>query len=583
MSKRADRRRRERRGSRSPGTGTGARPPVPAHDDAGGVNARLTRLLDTPHLAHVVPRLSPEVLHHLIRDRGLDACGALIAASTPQQVAALLDLDLWRTTPGRDDQFDGRRFGSWLEMLMDAGERVAARVVAAVDQTLAIAGLSRHVRVFDPGVLPSVASSDDGLEGLDVATSGSLECEVGGYVVRARTAHAWDAIVGLLVTLADDRPDSFHALMQGCRRLSNSTPEADGFHELMLEPEQLLHDVSLEREHRRLQQGYLTAGDARAFLQMARQPRPPRPNGSSSINAIAAAYFRALDDSEGSASASAGAEELSARSSTDPKMSESIDAVVDLLGEAGIASARPRAMLGPVPADVARVTPIQPLMEYVHDTDQVAYFARSRELAFLANSLLGGCSVYSRPFTAQEAWDAAVGICNLGLEVGPARWLETAVDAARESDLTTTLPSTFLVDHDVVTAFEAGWRLLHEDVSMFVAERLIATLADLRSVESESQRDLYLLRRELERNRDAGTPWFTREVALDVIAILDMPTWACVRGLLSECPVLPAALTAIIEGHSRSVSATAFACFTTSGQIRKVHEFAARLRDLLLH
>ena len=46
-----------------------------------------------------------------------------------------------------------------------------------------------------------------------------------------------------------------------------------------------------------------------------------------------------------------------------------------------------------------------------------------------------------------------------------------------------------------------------------------------------SQRDLRLLRRELERNRDAATPWGGRE-ALDVIAILDTPTWACLCGLL---------------------------------------------------
>jgi len=145
-----------------------------------------------------------------------------------------------------------------------------------------------------------------------------------------------------------------------------------------------------------------------------------------------------------------------------------------------------------------------------------------------------------------------------------------------------TLPETFLVDHDLVTAFEAGWRLLHEEVSMFVAAQLIATLAELRGVDTDTQRDLYSLRRELERKRDAGTPWRAR-AALDVIAILDMPTWACLRGLLSECPVLPAALTAIVEGHAGSVSATAFECFTTGAQIRRVHQFANGLLDLLLH
>jgi hypothetical protein len=527
----------------------------PRPDDTTSVNDRLARVLDSPHLAQVVPRLAPEVLHHLIRYRGLDACAALVAAATPAQVAAILDLDLWRPAPGRDDRFDGERFGSWLETLMDEGEAVAARVVAAMDRGLAVVGLSRYVRVFDPGVLSSIGSSDDDPASLDVLSSGKVEAEVGGYVVRARTAQMWDALVGLLVTLADEYPDCFHALMQGCRRLSNSTPEPDGFHGLMLEPDQLLHDVSLDREHRREQQGHLTPGDARAFLQMARQPQPP---GSTAFNAIAAACFRALDGAASPSEEGTRAAERAGGSSIDRKVSETLDAVAELAAEAGVYSARLRALLGPVTPDVARLTPIQSLIERVHDTDLDADFARSRELAFLANALLAGCSVYSRPFTTQEAWNAAVGVCNLGLEVCPAR------------------------DHNLVTAFEAGWRLLYEDVSMIVAERLIATLADLRGLDTATERDLHLLRRELERNRERGTPWRAAS-ALDAIGILDMPTWACLCGLLSECPVLPAALTAIVEGHTHSVSATAFECFGTAAQIRRVHDFADRLRDILLH
>ena len=50
---------------------------------------------------------------------------------------------------------------------------------------------------------------------------------------------------------------------------------------------------------------------------------------------------------------------------------------------------------------------------------------------------------------------------------------------ASTADAGATLPDAFLVDHDLVTAFEVGWAVLHEDVSMFVAEQLIVTLTDL--------------------------------------------------------------------------------------------------------
>jgi hypothetical protein len=220
-------------------------------------------------------------------------------------------------------------------------------------------------------------------------------------------------------------------------------------------------------------------------------------------------------------------------------------------------------------------------MEHVRDTDDNAYFTRSREIAFLANTLMAGCSVQSRPLTAKEASDAVVGVCNLGLEHWPARWPEAETgDAASTADFGTTVPEAFLVDHDLVMAFAVGWAVLHEDVSMFVAEQLIATLTDLRCVDAEIQDGLDALRRQLVRQRDAGTPWRARD-ALDVLAMPDMPSWASLLGLLDECPVLPAAVTAILEGHIGAVSATAFEFISTTGQIAEVRAFMGRLLDAL--
>ena len=195
---------------------------------------------------------------------------------------------------------------------------------------------------------------------------------------------------------------------------------------------------------------------------------------------------------------------------------------------------------------------------------------------------MAGCSVQSRPFTAREAADAVVGICNLALEHWPARWPETeAHRAASMADLGTALPDTFLVDHDFVMAFEVGWAVLYEDVSMFVAGHLIVTLANLRCGDGEIQGGLYALRRELVRQRKAGTPWRARD-ALDVIATLDTPAWVSLLGLLNECPVLPAALRAILEGRTGAVSATAFEFISTTGQINDVRAFVERLPDVLL-
>ena len=118
--------------------------------------------LDMSTLARVVPHLAPETLHQLIRYRGLDACGELVTAATPAQLTSLLDLDLWpHAQPGRDECFDVDRFGEWVEVLVDEGESVAARTVAVLDQQLVILGMSRYLRVLDPGVFEPTESSDD--------------------------------------------------------------------------------------------------------------------------------------------------------------------------------------------------------------------------------------------------------------------------------------------------------------------------------------------------------------------------------------------------------------------------------------
>ncbi len=260
------------------------------------VDHRLARLLDAPFLARVVPHLAPETLHQLIQYRGLEACAELVTSATPAQLTSLLDLDLWRhAQPGRDDQFDVDRFGDWLEVLVDAGDSVAARTVAALDKHLVIVGLSRYLRVFDPGTFEPTESTDDEPidrhDRMNSETSADVpECEVGGYLVRARRTDAWDAIVTLLVTLETEHNHDFHAVMQGCRRLSHSRPEVDGLDDLPLAPEQHLQDVAIERERRRSRHGYATPADARAFLQMARQPAP------NAINPIVTDYFRAADE-----------------------------------------------------------------------------------------------------------------------------------------------------------------------------------------------------------------------------------------------------------------------------------------------
>ena len=223
----------------------------------------------------VVPRLPPEMLHRVIQSCGLEDCGELVALATPDQLARVFDLDLWRTgQPGLDEQFDADRFGVWLEVLVESGasrrgaetrgdgRRSGDRCARAARCASSIPRRYRRLRRWTEKRWPRPAHVDDG-----------LGCDVGGYLVVARRTDSWDAIVAVLVALDAEHHDYFHRVMRGCRSLSNSRPEVDGLDDLLTDREQVMFDLAFDRERRREQQGYVTPAQARAFLQMSRQLR----------------------------------------------------------------------------------------------------------------------------------------------------------------------------------------------------------------------------------------------------------------------------------------------------------------------
>jgi hypothetical protein len=535
----------------------------PAPLDTRDSRRLLDRILDTPHLAHVVPLLQPELLHRVIQSCGLEDCGELVALATPEQLVRIFDLDLWRTAqPGLDEQFDADRFGVWLEVLVDHDVALAAQKLAAMDADLVGAGLAQHLRVFDRATIMPYEM----LDGTEVAAvldpNVGLTSDVGGYLFIARhpeAADSWDAIVTVLTALEADHPHYFHHVMSGCRALSNSKPEVDGLDGLLADGDQVMFDLAFDRERRRERLGYTTPAQARAFLQMSRQLRLG-PDTMPPANPVARAYFRAINETP--APDHSAAKRLPAGQDAPPALDDSAAAaavadLLDILRGADIVTPQPRALLGEGEGHAPRLSGIQAYMQRLLDSDYAAYSKRNEELAYLTNTLMAGSSIQARPFTAQEASDAAVAICNLGLENWPAHWL---------------------ADHDFVSVFQVGWTVLHDDVSIYVAERLIEVLKGLRCDDRETQAELTALRVEMTRHCRAGEPWRARD-AMDVLAILDQPAWATLLALIDECPVIHAGHGA--SRGTRTVHASAFEFISENSQIASVRDFMQSLPEIL--
>jgi hypothetical protein len=122
--------------------------------------------------------------------------------------------------------------------------------------------------------------------------------------------------------------------------------------------------------------------------------------------------------------------------------------------------------------------------------------------------------------------------------------------------------------------------VLHRDVSLFVADQLLSTLAGLSCLDADTVRELRALQRQLGTQREAGTPWLARDAA-DVLARFDVTAWISVLGLLDECPILPATLRAVLERRTTSVSPTAFEFISTTAQIGDIRLFMRTLPSVL--
>src|SRR5262245_12216006 len=182
-----------------------------ARRDATDGRSLLDRILNTPSLEQVVPRLRPDLLHRVIQSCGLEERGELVALATPEQLARVFDLDLWRAAQtGLDEQFDADRFGVWLEALVESGAAAAAQKLAGMDVDLVVAGLAQHALVYDRAAVAPYETMDGEQAAAIRGVDDGLASDVGGYLLVARRADSWEAIVEVLTSLDAEHPDYFH-------------------------------------------------------------------------------------------------------------------------------------------------------------------------------------------------------------------------------------------------------------------------------------------------------------------------------------------------------------------------------------
>ncbi|HLK88552.1 MAG TPA: DUF6178 family protein [Polyangia bacterium] len=378
----------------------------------------LLRILERPGLVAAVRELPGAVLGKLIDRIGLEDAGELVALASTAQLERVFDDDLWRAaSAGGDETFRPERFVLWLRVTQEAGEEHLVRRLVELPQDLVALAVHRLVLVLDMDVVEEQLgwAGDEG-EPIARALESSVFEAWEELRVIARDQDAWDDVWGALVSLDRDHHERLRAILEQCCAMDSEYISGQGgLYQVLTADEMLDGDVAAAREDRRGAEGFVSAADARAFLELAR-----RSGGGEARDPITRAYFRAWRPET-----AAPADRADARGEDADRRD-----LAALLREAEVIAAAPaRAALSP-PADNGGTTAkphlVAPLFEQAMSDlrlrDAALFAARGREVGYLVNVWIAGGAHDGRHPRPVEALETVLATCEAGLrdELGSA-------------------------------------------------------------------------------------------------------------------------------------------------------------------
>src|SRR5690606_15569700 len=223
---------------------------------------------------------------------------------TTEQLVQAFDEDLFVADhAGERESLDVDRFVQWLEVLLEAGDEVAAERFSELDEDFIAHALSTLVLVLDEDALRQTLddSDEDDAEQADKALESALSEDLDGYLLVAKQPAGWDAALALVLALDRNHRALLVRLLDRLSHLdSHFLDDLEQLSTLLSEGESLAEDVEAAREQRRSEQGYVEPRAARAFLTLARRPleqSPPLTSNFAKRDPLTKAYFREVSSS----------------------------------------------------------------------------------------------------------------------------------------------------------------------------------------------------------------------------------------------------------------------------------------------
>ena len=359
----------------------------------------LARVLSAPELPSRVRSLPSAVLGKLIDEVGLEDAGELVALASTEQLAEIFDRDLWRSErPGEDERFDSERFVLWLEVMLEAGDRALAERLADLPEDLLTLALHRHVLVVPLDDLrQDCTAGGDRAHAAEKAFESCLSEQIDDYELIWRGGNGWDAVLAAILALDREHHSRLSDILDRCAAMSREyIDDNGGLYEVLTAEQTLEDDLAGAREARRGEQGYVAPSGAAAFMRLALG------RGAAHVpfdeqDAITRAYFRNLAPAASSVT------------------SRSRSTASNLFQTGVLDGADVSEVLAPNAKEAPAL--LVSTMRELAAEEAATFRRRADELAYLANVLVVGCTVYGRRLRPIEAVEHVISTVSVGLRL----------------------------------------------------------------------------------------------------------------------------------------------------------------------
>lgn len=369
----------------------------------------LNSLIELPDLARTIQALPAQTFASLVRKVGVEDAGELVALATTEQLVQAFDEDLFVSDhAGERESLDVGGFVVWLEVLLEAGDEVAADRVAEFDEDFVAHALGGVILVIEEDALRERLDDGDEDEArqVDKSLESALTEDIDGYMLVAKQHDGWDAVLALVLALDRSHRALLVRLLDRLARMgSRYLDDLEELSTVLSEGESLAEDVEAAREERRSKQGYVEARAARAFLSLARKS-PVAEGRPNERDPLTRAYFRDVERNRTAPTLAPAAQE--ALHALPP-------AVLRELDDMGSDGGRPA-----LPGSSAKPTTVEAFTGALRDLQQdepVVFGERMEEFAYLANVLVAGHERNGSRLRPKEAADAVIATVCLGAVV----------------------------------------------------------------------------------------------------------------------------------------------------------------------